>query len=194
MFCKKCGTELSGDEKFCGVCGEPCNNVVSSQAVVLKPKTHISRKHIIIIVVVVSIVLASILHGYFNSQSYLEHKLTNNVWYSEPSRAWFDNEPEDWQVSFVYVFYADGDGYSERHANLGWNDWIYDENNDFQWELLGDKTLHLRGDIFDGYYLDEHLEYGRDWYFKGNKLVIIFDKCTLTFYRTNKWGYPTKSD
>ena len=75
MYCAKCGAEMQGNEKFCGVCGEPVEkNVTGSSQTKPKNKGPIIAVVIVgvILAVVVGIVGGTAVFRHFNKEEIVE--------------------------------------------------------------------------------------------------------------------------
>ena len=178
MLCKKCGAEYAEETNFCVKCGEriePTDNTLMKKA----------KYAIAAAIAVVSIAAIR----YFNSVEYLEKRLTDSTWYSEPKEEYIQvGEYSFYDTNYYHYdakilkFRSNEEceiwcGYgTSRDKVYCFDNLPFEESYSRFWELLDDKTLKLAG---------EYYEYGKDWYFKGGYLVID----EWTYSDENKWLY-----
>ncbi len=194
MLCKKCGAEYAEETNFCVKCGERIEPTDNAPVKISKlPKK--AKYAIVAAIAVVSIAAIR----YFNSVEYLEKRLTDSIWYSEPIEDIQEREDGPYYNYNIKEYHYDakilrfrsneecemwdGGDIAETKLNIFWSlDFYLDTQS---WELLDDKSLKLDG---------EYYEYGEDWYFKGGSLIIYIEKDygqaeKWTFHKGNHWAY-----
>lgn len=144
MFCKNCGTEINTNERFCGKCGTPIENIRDAPiALNLKPKSK--RNSIIVTFVIVALVIGVI--GVIVSNS---GKLYGQWEVSEKSSSeLFSDYPED-----DFIIYDNGtftaDGMSGTYSTSG-------KTITFSFSFWGSYTYKydVSGDVLTLQLLDE---------------------------------------
>lgn len=183
MLCEKCGAEYAEGTNYCVKCGEKIEQADNAPM----KKSKLPKKAKYAIAAAIAVVSIAVIR-YFNSVEYLEKRLTDSTWYSEPKEE-IDGSYYEYDAR-ILKFRSDGecemwDGgeYSEtKLPNFPFMKFWLDTQS---WELLDDKSLKLDG---------EYYEYGEDWYFKGGDLVIYIEDDygqveKWTFHKGNRWAY-----
>lgn len=128
-------------------------------------------------VIWVVIIIVACLIFYFNSTEHLRKVLVNNTWYEDVLEEIMEEMTTG--TSTVLYFRVDGSGVAEEYRRYHYKNFAgdqvvstpqYADKNSFSWEILSDKTLHIRGSYYT---------YPDEWHLNGNNELVI-NKTTYT--------------